>query len=1134
MSEHDARVARGAQHSVLHGYTEAEARRRQQQAEAGAAAAVAAARAEAVPPIDLPGDKENRHPRPHKDHKDHHKDHHKNHHKDHKLKHHKHHKHHKHGGKRKKGGAARRHKHGGLAAAAPSPPPRRRLSASFQPVSWSDFAAVERKLTKEALEHVNEPARVEELRREALQEARLYLESNDVWSLAEDRVLLACRAFAIQEDFEKVQARIMEMPDGKRRSLGALAARADALMCGMPKPNVPKTAAVAASVKKQDVDAVAAAAAVTAAVTAAAADISQLGPAERALAQRGRMLRHDLIGEFLQRGTGYALSQGVRESDLAGDSEELVKKAEAAAQKRKRMAAAGRFVADPTQPPPNLASDMMLLCGRQTVQANKGAATRCSPLLAALVNNDESAVKSTMSSIGIERKAFDPLLRHDPAVNGVRLNPDAAEGDGIDLFGCLDKGIVTRFAKFASDPAMVERGDILRNATIKRRERADQLRVGCAQQVEMERHRAIVELRKAQEQESDELREYLEDQMKAEVEAVQLRHMQIRLAEEDHLRSRHRDQDQIVNVFFDEETTRVRELGKPPPETAAVQLKREQQLEHNEQAITSVFGGADAMRLLLLSELLAATDLVDSCTRVLSQNRPPADWLPDEEEKYINDGASASVGAEKSGDKTAAGARVHNVRAKKQRPVIRRAPPLVDYLEGPGRLVRIFQSPLVSDATITSVVQRLNTRALMALEAKTSGGSGETSERLGLRVRRELKSRRVMMKSEYEHLTHEGLKKVKKRADKFVQELQNNGGAFFRDELFAGSGGGGGGGGSSSDGGDEHETLVSSAGVDGQVHSAQDAFDEPPFVDVLEEELQRRRRAHLVCFNPETLPDTLSLSYDRMRVTLERASRYATAQATIPRRSGEFGRWMFEVEIVTLPTVGCTVSVGFDVPLQAMSWTPHGGAPAGGGGKDRLPSEPLGRIRTVGQIGGRGVAFPGHSKDESGRCGYAWQGDGRGRKTDAARGSSMDTAGLPQPFGAFHVAGRTFTAPSSFAVGDVISVCLDQDHSVPRLFFLRNGRRVRLGDECEKYLRDLARANAWKERRKHVDVGSQLSSDDLPVVNQDYVLVPAVCLYSANRMPDRDAKPCVRANFKGPFQFPQVGFEPYGGMPSAH
>ena len=37
-----------------------------------------------------------------------------------------------------------------------------------------------------------------------------------------------------------------------------------------------------------------------------------------------------------------------------------------------------------------------------------------------------------------------------------------------------------------------------------------------------------------------------------------------------------------------------------------------------------------------------------------------------------------------------------------------------------------------------------------------------------------------------------------------------------------------------------------------------EAFDEPPFVDVLEEEIQRRKRACLVCFNPDTLPKTLS------------------------------------------------------------------------------------------------------------------------------------------------------------------------------------------------------------------------------------------------------------------------------------
>ena len=94
------------------------------------------------------------------------------------------------------------------------------------------------------------------------------------------------------------------------------------------------------------------------------ASMSSLSPAAKALAQRGKMLHHDLMMEFLRRGTGYALSQGVRESDLSGESMEKTKKAEAEAKKRERLAAAGHFVADPTKPPPTLAHDMILLCGR--------------------------------------------------------------------------------------------------------------------------------------------------------------------------------------------------------------------------------------------------------------------------------------------------------------------------------------------------------------------------------------------------------------------------------------------------------------------------------------------------------------------------------------------------------------------------------------------------------------------------------------------------------------------------------------------------------------------------------------------------------------------------------------------------
>ena len=171
---------------------------------------------------------------------------------------------------------------------------------------------------------------------------------------------------------------------------------------------------------------------------------------------------------------------------------------------------------------------------------------------------------------------------------------------------------------------------------------------------------------------------------------------------------------------------------------------------------------------------------MDSCTKVLAQNRPPTDWLPDDTMGEPESFPKMSNSQEKTAEM-----KIQGVREKQPR-LIRQAPPLIDYLEGPGRLYRIFESPFVSDATITRVVQQLNTRALMALESKFSSESG-SSVRLASRVRRELKSRRTMKKNEYEHLTHEGLRAEKSRADTFVQELHKN---KAMDELFSGSGSG--------------------------------------------------------------------------------------------------------------------------------------------------------------------------------------------------------------------------------------------------------------------------------------------------------------------------------------------------------
>jgi hypothetical protein len=184
---------------------------------------------------------------------------------------------------------------------------------------------------------------------------------------------------------------------------------------------------------------------------------------------------------------------------------------------------------------------------------------------------------------------------------------------------------------------------------------------------------------------------------------------------------------------------------------------------------------------------------------------------------------------------------------------------------------------------------------------------------------------------------------------------------------------------------------------------------------------------------------------------------------------------MFEVEILKLPTLGCTISIGFDVPLKATSWAPEPNL-------NNIPLSPRGKIEVVGQIGNRGVALPGHSRDAAGRSGYAWEGDGKGRPEPGSpsKAHSRHSSGghNTNGFGAYHTAGRTFTAPDTFCESDIIGVCLDQDHNVPRIMFYKNGRKARLGKECELFLRDLARSNTWKERRKHIDVGSFLNSDD--------------------------------------------------------
>ena len=327
------------------------------------------------------------------------------------------------------------------------------------------------------------------------------------------------------------------------------------------------------------------------------------------------------------------------------------------------------------------------------------------------------------------------------------------------------------------------------------------------------------------------------------------RHEQIKIAEDNHLMQRQQDQIEMIDGHFHAQKEKVQQMGTPPDELPAIRLQREQQMEHVEQALSNVFDGSDVIVLMLLGSYLHCADLVAGCIRSLAEHRPEPEWLPQD-----------------SGSKTST--------------VNKKAPPLLEYLDCPGQLSKCFDSVLVDDAMCVRLVQRLSTRALMALETKDSSHTGE---KLMARIQRELKTRKIMSKESYQTLTSNQLKQLKIQTDIFLHNLSKSNGNFYQDDLFGGSGGSGG----SSDGDETNEPLVLKD-MNGDVVCD---WHTPPFIDLVENEIIRRKKISNVCFNSTTLPSTLSLSYDRMRLTLETSHRYASAQSTVARSSTEFGKW---------------------------------------------------------------------------------------------------------------------------------------------------------------------------------------------------------------------------------------------------
>jgi hypothetical protein len=780
----------------------------------------------------------------------------------------------------------------------PSPPRQRRLSASFKPVSWSDFAAVESRLTSEALQYVNDPKRVENLRKESVGAALEYLNNNSIWTLEEDKVLLRSRGFAIQEDYEIVQEKLLKLPSGKMRSFEEMMEREELLLNISGRYNGDEDGGGGGGKVNDDG---------TSKIQASSISVDNYVPSTNSklnermhLLFRGKLVMQDLMSEFLQKGTGYALNQGVKEENMLGVPLKLARYKEVEAEKdTKTEESMGTFsppinmdtsATSPTKNSPNKMNqnmkkmhpdllkapstpinDLTILVkssgtggNGQTISANSTKLKKSSLLIKACLDNNKTKTEQLLNQLNIASKK-DSCVTYDKNAKTIFINGNSTELAEVYTHDMINKKIIEKYVHFSNDTKMMERADYLKSIKSLRLKHSKKLRMLTLEQIKLNQIKMKNKLRLHQEQEKNELREYLNEQMKAEIDAVIARHEQIKIAEYNHLANRQKDQESIIEEYYNKENVNVYTMGEPPIELPAIKLQREQQMEHVEKSISNVFGGTDVLVLMLLGSYLHNADLVASCIRSLAENRPEPEWLPNDDDDSKTNHLIEEIN--------------------------KKSPPLIEYLDSPGNFKNVFDSILVDDSMFVSLVQRLSTRALMALETKDET---HTSVRLMQRVRRELKARRMMCKDSYAKLSSSQLKLLKTQTDLFISNLSKSNNNFFHDDLFSSSSSS-----SSSDGGEDNSNnSIINNNEPGDHFILKDINGEivcdwftPPFIDLVENEIIRRKKMSNVCFNSSTLPKTLSLSYDRMKVTLETPNRYASAQGTVSRSSSEFGKW---------------------------------------------------------------------------------------------------------------------------------------------------------------------------------------------------------------------------------------------------
>ncbi|KAG9407940.1 hypothetical protein AC1031_021176 [Aphanomyces cochlioides] len=265
-----------------------------------------------------------------------------------------------------------------------------------------------------------------------------------------------------------------------------------------------------------------------------------------------------------------------------------------------------------------------------------------------------------------------------------------------------------------------------------------------------------------------------------------------------------------------------------------------------------------------------------------------------------------------------------------------------------------------------------------------------------------------------------------------------------------------------------------------------------PFI--LTKELERRRQFSSVKLNASLVSCHMNLTDDELAAELVATNRYCTALGTKARRAGEFGKWMFEARIEELDAGGGSIAIGWEVPRKALQWNPSDRP-----GSDGRPASPRGLMPRFGEMNGYGVVLPGMTASEDGSSfGIMWQ-------TEA----SLHGDGM----GILYINGKQHSGVPCFCRGDVVGCTINQDANEPHVEFYLNGQLAipvqHPSDTKNKH---------YDDHDRTMPVHSKLS-----IRHANYALFPAVTLFSSN---DPNAR--VRFNFRGHFEFPIPGFDPYG------